>query len=160
MIANTITGAASVFRRELLDVALPFPPRFGDLFHDHWLAVVALATGDVAYVDRPLYDYVQHGDATQGHAQANLGALPAERKRFRGLRRTKAVAMARRVPPHYTHVYLPARLIATVLDLRLSSEPRAVVEAFAHSPGSLGPWLAGDFAQTRRAFQPYARAGA
>ena len=162
MIANTITGAASIFRRDLLDVALPFPHRFGDLFHDHWLAVVALATGKVAYVDRPLYDYVQHGEAAQGHTQANLGALPADRVRHRWLRRANAVAAARRVPPHYTHVYLPARLLATVLDLRLgsdatrgvrahawgqssrvASDPRSVVEAFAHSPGRLAPWLAG-----------------
>ena len=138
MIANTITGAASIFRRDLLDVALPFPQRFGDLFHDHWLAVVALATGTVAYVDRPLYDYVQHGEAAQGHALANLGALPAERKRFRALRRTKAVATARRVPPHYTHVYLPARLMATVLDLRLGSDATPGVRA--HPWGQSHAW--------------------
>ncbi len=35
-------------------------------YHDHWLALVALASGEVAYVDRPLYDYVQHGGAVQG----------------------------------------------------------------------------------------------
>jgi hypothetical protein len=60
LIANTITGAATLFRREVADVALPFPDSPGFQFHDHWLAVVALASGDVAYVDRPLYDYVQH----------------------------------------------------------------------------------------------------
>lgn len=147
LIANTITGAASMFRRELLELALPFPERFGELFHDHWLAVVALATGTVAYVDRPLYDYVQHGDATQGHARANLGALPAERLRFRGLRRAKAVAVARRIPPHYVQVYLPARILATVLDLRAAGDLRpdkqSIVRTFARTPARLGPWLAG-----------------
>ena len=71
LIANTVTGAASLFRRELLELALPFPPRHGSPYHDHWLAVVALASGRIAYVDRPLYDYVQHRGAALGHARAN-----------------------------------------------------------------------------------------
>ena len=46
---------------------LPFPgPPEGGL-HDHWVAMVAMALGEVAYVDRPLYDYVQHGGAALGH---------------------------------------------------------------------------------------------
>jgi glycosyltransferase involved in cell wall biosynthesis len=73
LIANTVTGAASLFRRELLDLALPFPQPPGDQFHDHWLGLVALSTGRIAYVDRPLYDYVQHGGATLGHVAANEG---------------------------------------------------------------------------------------
>jgi glycosyltransferase involved in cell wall biosynthesis len=71
MLANTITGAASLFRAELLEHALPFPPRHGDCYHDHWIALVALTLGDVRYVDRPLYEYVQHGGAAIGHALAN-----------------------------------------------------------------------------------------
>src|SRR5262249_18801938 len=54
LIANTITGAASLFRRELLDYALPFPEVLGTQYHDHWLGAVALSLGEVAYVDRPL----------------------------------------------------------------------------------------------------------
>jgi glycosyltransferase involved in cell wall biosynthesis len=73
LIANTVTGAASLFRRELLDDALPFPEPPGDQFHDHWLGLVALSTGRIAYVDRPLYDYVQHEHATLGHVAANVG---------------------------------------------------------------------------------------
>jgi glycosyltransferase involved in cell wall biosynthesis len=71
LVANTITGAATLFRRELVDPLLPFPDMPGWQFHDHWLALVALASGEVSYVDRPLYDYVQHasavfGDVTRG----------------------------------------------------------------------------------------------
>ena len=61
LIANSVTGAASMFRRELLIDALPFPNPIGAAFHDQWLACVALARGDLAYVDRPLQDYVRHG---------------------------------------------------------------------------------------------------
>lgn len=67
LVANTVTGAACMMRRRLLDVLLPFPPRVGDAFHDHWIACAALAAGRIAYVDRPLYDYVQHDDAVIGH---------------------------------------------------------------------------------------------
>lgn len=71
LVANAVTGAASLFPRDLLDDALPFPPGPWRNFHDHWLGVVALSTGAIAYVDRPLYDYVQHATATIGHEAAN-----------------------------------------------------------------------------------------
>src|SRR5262249_46557105 len=70
LLANSVTGAASLFRRELLEDALPFPPQLAGPFHDHWLAIVALARGEIAYVDDPLYDYVQHGSAVIGHSGA------------------------------------------------------------------------------------------
>jgi glycosyltransferase involved in cell wall biosynthesis len=71
LVANSVTGAASLVRRELLDDALPFPPAQFAHFHDHWIALVALARGDIAFVSEPLYDYVQHHAASLGHAAAN-----------------------------------------------------------------------------------------
>jgi Glycosyl transferase family 2 len=85
LVANAVTGAASLFPRTLLDDALPFPPAQFAHFHDHWLALCALALGDIRFVDRPLYDYVQHGDATLGHAAANR--MTALRDRLGALRR-------------------------------------------------------------------------
>jgi hypothetical protein len=66
---NVVTGAASVLRREVLDVALPFPREVDGSYHDHWLALCALALGDLASVARPLVDYVQHGANLVGHAE-------------------------------------------------------------------------------------------
>lgn len=66
LLVNSITGASSLFRSELLDYILPFPTTQG-LMHDHWLALVAMTVGEVAYVDRALYDYVQHRGAALGH---------------------------------------------------------------------------------------------
>jgi Glycosyl transferase family 2 len=63
VIDNTVTGAASLFRRSVLDLAVPFPPPMEGSHHDHWIAQVALTSGRIAYLDRPLYDYVQHGAA-------------------------------------------------------------------------------------------------
>ncbi len=58
-------------------MALPFPSEHGKPYHDHWLGCVALATGQIAYLDRPLYDYVQHREAALGHARANVMDAPA-----------------------------------------------------------------------------------
>jgi glycosyltransferase involved in cell wall biosynthesis len=68
LVANTVPGASMLFRRDLLDVALPFPDAPGVPYHDHWLALVALSMGEIAYLDRPLFDWVQHA------AAASLGA--------------------------------------------------------------------------------------
>jgi len=38
---DSVTGAASLFPRELLEYALPFPPRQFAHFHDHWVALTA-----------------------------------------------------------------------------------------------------------------------
>lgn len=77
LLANTVTGAASLFPRRLLDIALPFPPRIGDAFHDHWLACAALAVGRLAYVDAPLYDYRQHAASVIGHCDFESRSLLA-----------------------------------------------------------------------------------
>jgi glycosyltransferase involved in cell wall biosynthesis len=66
LVANTIAGAGMLFRRQVAELSLPFPNAPGFDYHDHWLALVALASGEIAYVDRPLYDYVQHAGAVSG----------------------------------------------------------------------------------------------
>lgn len=55
---NLVTGATTVFRRSLLDAALPLDRAW---VHDEWLAVVAAATGEVDWVPDLLIDYRQHG---------------------------------------------------------------------------------------------------
>ncbi|RDV45536.1 glycosyltransferase family 2 protein [Leifsonia sp. ku-ls] len=55
---NLATGATVVFRRSLLESALPFPEEW---VHDEWLAAVAAALGGVAVVAEPTIDYRLHG---------------------------------------------------------------------------------------------------
>lgn len=73
IVANTITGAASMFRASLVADLLPFPKPIADGFHDHWIALTALTKGKVKYVDKPLYDYIQHSTNVIGH---NYGTVP------------------------------------------------------------------------------------
>jgi glycosyltransferase involved in cell wall biosynthesis len=141
LVANTITGAATLFPRELMELALPFPDTPGFQFHDHWLAVLALAAGDVAYVDRPLYDYVQHpgavfGDVTHGSAPRSRSAAlrwPWPRTNWRAA---------------YFYGYLSreaqAQVLLVRLGSRLSDRKRRVLERFVacdSSPHAVA-WLA------------------
>ena len=100
LLANTVTGAASLFRRELLDLVLPFPEPVGDPFHDQWIAAVALATGSIAYVEWPLYDYVQHGAAARGHEVAMQSWNPRRLLSWRDPRGTRG-----RVSAHAKRAY-------------------------------------------------------
>lgn len=54
---NLVTGATTVFRRSLLDAALPFPASW---VHDEWLGVIAAATGRTRVSTRAVVDYRQH----------------------------------------------------------------------------------------------------
>ena len=88
LIANTVTGAATLMRRDVVERALPFPDSPGIEFHDQWIALVALACGELAYVDRPLYDYVQHESAI-------LGKVAGERAGTGSRARLRVAAHAR-----------------------------------------------------------------
>ena len=122
--ANSVTGAASLFPRSLLDDALPFPPPQFAHFHDHWLALTARALGDIRYVDRPLYDYVQHGSASLGHAAALRDYDPRRLIRWRDPRGT-----ARDIAAHGRRSYLTnalrVALAARTLELRIAGEVSA-----------------------------------
>jgi hypothetical protein len=135
LIANTITGAAMLFRREVADLALPFPGTPGLQFHDHWLGLVALAAGDVTYVDRRLYDYVQHAGAVFGEVTS-------------GKRRGGTRGVLRGGRGAYFLGYLPREVQAQVLlvrgGARLTASKRRVLERYAasaRSPGAFA-WLA------------------
>jgi glycosyltransferase involved in cell wall biosynthesis len=140
LVANAVTGAACLFPRALLDDALPFPPAQFSHFHDHWLGLCALALGEIRFVDRPLYDYVQHGGATLGHEAANR--MPGLRDRFRALRRDPR----ERVRLWRMHYFVDAcRLLqfATVLRLRcgdrMAPAKRRALDRFMHADRSVAP---------------------
>ena len=125
---NTITGAASLFSRRLLTYILPFPRRIGEGYHDHWLACVALAMGSVKYVNRPLYDYVQHSGNLVGHyapedetAWRRLTAIlkkPIDFLTYVTHAKTRIQRDLERSRRTYFDELLKAKLICTILDIR------------------------------------------
>ncbi|MER8569386.1 glycosyltransferase [Mesorhizobium sp. M0924] len=60
-LGNSVSGAASLFRSDILDRILPFPQRLVDAYHDQWIALTAQVAGGISYTHEPLYDYHQHG---------------------------------------------------------------------------------------------------
>ena len=65
---NQVSGALSIFRAELLSMALPFPWPTEIAIHDHWLGLVASSHGRIAVVDELVQDYVQHAGNVLGEA--------------------------------------------------------------------------------------------
>jgi glycosyltransferase involved in cell wall biosynthesis len=138
LVANTAPGAAMLFRRELVELALPFPNGPGVQYHDHWLALIGLASGELAYVDRALYDYVQHAGAVQGAVSGTAGNRRV-RRRARGPRGWRDA---------YFGGYVLRRLQAEVLLARcgpsLTASKRRALRWFANaerSPAAFA-WLA------------------
>jgi glycosyltransferase involved in cell wall biosynthesis len=134
LVANTITGAATLFRREVAELALPFPDAPGLQFHDHWLGLVALASGEISYIERPLYDYVQHSGAVFGEVSGGSEASTAAPGRF--MSRWRAA---------YFYGYLGLEVQASVLlvrcSARLSARKRRALRRFVAS-GRSAPRLA------------------
>jgi GT2 family glycosyltransferase len=118
LVANSVTGAASLMRRELLDHALPFPPAQFAHYHDHWLGLVALALGGIEYAPRPLYDYVQHGGAALGHARATQ--ITALRERLSRMRADPRERIRVNRTRYFVDV-MRLMAFATVLDMRCGS---------------------------------------
>jgi glycosyltransferase involved in cell wall biosynthesis len=137
--ANTITGAATLFRRDVARLALPFPDLPGLQFHDHWVAVVALAAGTVAYVERPLYDYVQHAGAVFGEVAGERAADRVRAARGRFLRGSRGA---------YFLGYLQREVMAQALLVRcgdvLTPSNRRALERFVRAQNSVLAlaWLA------------------
>lgn len=134
LVAGGVTGASMLLRRDVADRAIPFPDTPGMDFHDHWIALVALAHGPIAFVEHPLYDYVQHRDAVFGRRDE---PVPEAMRRLRT--RWRAA---------YFGGYLQRVVFAEALLARCAgvlSEPhrRALRRYTAAERAPLGPpWLA------------------
>ncbi|MEJ7656427.1 MAG: glycosyltransferase [Thermoleophilaceae bacterium] len=156
VLANTVTGAASLLAREVLDYALPFPPHYGTGYHDHWVALVAMALGDVGCVDRPLCDYVQHGGQVvghggqgPGHARANglLRGAPSGTETASDGRgsRGRLARLARETRRLYFLHYCGTAIATKVTEMRCGSvmapAKRRTLRRFTRPERTI-PWLA------------------
>ncbi|MBI1761772.1 MAG: methyltransferase domain-containing protein [Acidobacteria bacterium] len=146
LLANTVPGAASMFRKELLDYLLPFPPKLGDLFHDHWIGVMALALGKIRSIARPLYDYTRHSGNVSGYGeQLRKPPLVMLHDIFRQLMSPEGRAGARNI--YYDHVLrtgLMARLLSKRAGPKLTKEKQKTLEVLGSLDNSAATlfWLA------------------
>ncbi|MGO9974339.1 MAG: glycosyltransferase [Solirubrobacteraceae bacterium] len=125
LVANAIPGASMLFDARLAKLVLPFPQAPGVPYHDHWLALVALAAGEIAYVDRPLYDYVQHAAAVSGDLlteaappgpTARTGRVGGPDRGFRA-----ALSGSRGLRSAYFGGYMTRAVLARALLMRCAS---------------------------------------
>ena len=73
---NVVTGATLAFRASLRDLVLPIP---ASAWHDHWIALLAAATGAIVAVPDLLIDYRLHGRNTMGLPDRDLRRRAAAR---------------------------------------------------------------------------------
>ena len=106
---NLVTGATTMFRKTLLDTALPFAPEW---VHDERLAAVAAAIGRMDVLPEPTIDYRQHASNQIGARRLTLSEKIAKAFAERGdkhvarLRRAEALLqrlqqLGARVPARY-----------------------------------------------------------
>ncbi len=89
---NLATGATIVFRRELLQRALPFPDEW---LHDEWLAVIASIAGGVDVIEQATIGYRQHAANQVGAPQGSVLRLARKLWTARGDRHGRRAARAR-----------------------------------------------------------------
>jgi glycosyltransferase involved in cell wall biosynthesis len=66
---NLVTGACAVFRRSLVEYAVPFPAGW---VHDEWLGLIAAAVASTGFITEPTIDYRQHSANQIGATKLSL----------------------------------------------------------------------------------------
>jgi hypothetical protein len=102
---NLVTGASSMFRRALLDVAEPLPEAW---IHDEWLGIVASVSGRVDVLEEPLVLYRQHGGNQIGAARMNLRHYIGRMIFSRTDRNARLLARATQMAEHPVFATRPA----------------------------------------------------
>lgn len=88
LLQNSVSGGMSVLRRDLLDLALPFPRYPGPgQYPDHWIAFCAASRGGIDCLEAVVQDYVQHGSNLVGESSAGGHVRP-----FTSLRKIRLLA--------------------------------------------------------------------
>jgi len=98
---NLVTGATTMFRKTLLDAALPFAPEW---VHDEWLAAIAAATGRMDVLPEPTIDYRQHASNQIGARRLTLSEKIAK-------------AFAERGDKHVARLHRADALLKRLLEL-------------------------------------------
>lgn len=145
LFGNSVSGAACLFRRSVLDWALPFPALAGTPYHDRWVALVASVLGPISRVERPLYDYVQHGASALGHSRASGLGHPAGETRLQATTRRVRRLRDRGFQPDWREAHntalsrsvTEAQVLRLRLGTRMSAADRRAVAGVEALPRSL-----------------------
>lgn len=64
LVQNSVTGCTMLLNRALVQLASPIHEHA--LMHDHWIALVASAFGEIVFLDQPTVLYRHHGENVTG----------------------------------------------------------------------------------------------
>lgn len=143
---NLATGATVLFRRELLEAALPFPPEW---VHDEWLAVIAAVIGRVQLLDQQVIDYRQHGANQIGVAAPTLRYRIGRMLEAREDRLARLSVRARALVSRLDELDVPDATRRLVREKAVFETIRAAYPAnrLARVPRVLMQWRVGSYAR-------------
>jgi glycosyltransferase involved in cell wall biosynthesis len=102
---NIATGATIMFRRRLLDTALPFPDSW---VHDEWLAAIAATVGRLDVLEEPTIDYRQHSSNQIGVVVPSLRRKIRRVFEGRGIRNARLAAQYSQLADRLDHALVTA----------------------------------------------------
>jgi glycosyltransferase involved in cell wall biosynthesis len=142
---NLATGAATILRAGLRDLALPVPPGW---IHDEWLAMIAAAFGGVQILDRPVIDYRQHGSNQIGVVERTLGHRLRRVVQPRAGRYQRLAARGRELEDRLRALAVDPQVVEAAHLKRRFEEARARYPRMrlARIPAVLREWRAGRYA--------------
>ncbi len=94
-----VTGCTCLFKAELKQDILPFPPNLD--VHDRWIGAVSYAKSKLLYLDEPLIEYRQHGKNSIGAVKSNSFVISIF---YRWLKKNYATLF--KVDSKFTEVYV------------------------------------------------------
>lgn len=135
---NQVTGSLCIFRRDVLDLALPFPSMAApSQYHDHWIGLCSLVRGGMNIENLVLQDYIQHGGNVVGESRQSLPTSVRNTLRF--VRRYEGSTSPRSISSiiHKTGLGWRTLMARTLLDraeqsgLPVGQELRQALELYA-----------------------------
>lgn len=122
LVENPVTGGALMMNRALLGLVWERPRIC--CMHDWWIALAAACFGTISCVDRPLYQYRQHGHNLVGATATGSAADLAGR-----------LGRQKQVEENYYRMMAQAREFESRFRHRLDGKQKAVLRAFLALPG-------------------------
>jgi hypothetical protein len=165
-------GPTMAFHSRLKPFVIPFSPLSLQWGHDHWIAFIAYAVGEIRVIDRPLVYYRRHGKNEGGDAELDGGLwhqlqivrkLHNDSKRYGERRRgwEDMVARLHEIRNGGLPLSEPAKLdqLLQVSELCLQfATARQMQEAkgrFARTPSALRLLLGGDYHRYARGVKSF-----
>ncbi len=132
LVQNTVTGAAMMMNRTLTSKLTTIPSNA--MMHDHWIALIAAAFGEIHFIDRQLYDYRQHRENVLG---ANKGGLYEEVINFwsgNAEKKKKRQEVREQVRQNYANMMHQAEELLRIYSGDLDVEKKTMLREYISIP--------------------------